>query len=1153
MAVVLGALGITGAGVAGGFFSTIGGRLLASVAIGALQYVIQKNLAASAQSDGSITTDQVLTGEVNPIFWQMGTYATAGMAACPELTHGDDKYLTYVIVVSSMKKVQLKRLMINGAYATISETSPHADYGKRIVGSFESSEEQITGTDVYGTPIVSTVIDNFAWIKWYDGTQTVADPMLLAKYGAHATWPWSSDMIGRDLTYAILTFKANSDVFSAKPTVMFEVYGIPLYNPAKDSTVGGVGTHRWNDQNTWEASDNPIVQAYNVMRGITFAIGKTWGGSFAEADLPTANMIAAINACNVLDASNNPMYRSGIEVNVLDEPASVMEEISKAAAAEWAEIGGIWETNVGDAPLPEYFITDDDLVVTADRTTDLFNGDLNRNIFNGAVGTYPEPLIAWESKSSPLVEFTDYRTADLGKPLVADIDFSTVPYPDQVQRLCSSYVKDSRRMRRHDQVMPPVSAFLKPLRTLSWTSTDNSYSAKVFKIEEIRDDLLSMVQGLSIRETDPTDYDPVTVTPTVTVPGVPQPTSKPSVVGFAVAPYTLYDADATARKPAVRLSWSTLNISPSVQSIEWEARVIGTTPILIRGSTTNVTAGSFIEQSVAARTTYEFRSRFKTTQGFGPWTAWLSVTAPNVTLQSNDLGQSVYDEMSAIAAEVGITTVSVLPASGTPNQIVMLLPPGQLYRWTGTVWTTDIYAEPAAGSVDITSFASGIEPVGISTSPTLPTVKTTESIIWQGKLYRWNGSAYVATVPTTDLTGTISAAQITAGAVNASHIAADAVTAGAIAAGAVSTSELAAGAITASKIAISDTANLYPDFDMLDLSFYSTDTAAVYSLTSLANTLHGLQGLRVAVSAAIEDVYSNWIICEPSTEYLITIGAWLTSGAAGSGTVIASIQTGTMDTAGVITPSTTTQIISRTDSTVGTPSQISITTGASDRRIRFRFRRSAGGNAEARFAGPKIQKKAGGSLIVDGSITTTKLAAGSVMTNELAANAVVASKISAGTITGDKLAATSIITSSGQIDDLTVTTLKIDGNAVTVPVRATSPAVYTLSNAFSKVISAKITREGYPTDIMVGLTVTGFNLDGTFVDSFFMRVRIKRGGTVIREWYVQVASVKDFPIALFMTDSDVGTGSTVYTVEAFDPHSRLTVKSPNLSLTQLKR
>lgn len=114
----------------------------------------------------------------------------------------------------------------------------------------------------------------------------------------------------------------------------------------------------------------------------------------------------------------------------------------------------------------------------------------------------------------------------------------------------------------------------------------------------------------------------------------------------------------------------------------------------------------------------------------------------------------------------------------------------------------------AAGAIDATKFAAGIEP--ITTVTTLPSTLVTRNIfnITDAKLYRWNGSAYVATILTTDLAGTLTNAQIAAldaakltGQIAGTQIANGAISTPKLAAGAVTTNELAANAVTANNLA----------------------------------------------------------------------------------------------------------------------------------------------------------------------------------------------------------------------------------------------------------------------------------------------------------------------------------------------------------------
>ena len=132
----------------------------------------------------------------------------------------------------------------------------------------------------------------------------------------------------------------------------------------------------------------------------------------------------------------------------------------------------------------------------------------------------------------------------------------------------------------------------------------------------------------------------------------------------------------------------------------------------------------------------------------------------------------------------------------------------------------------AAGAVDATKFVSSIEPVTIVLGA-LPTVLSTRTIFLasDGKLYRWNGTAYIATVPTADLAGTIADAQIAAlaaskitgalsnaqiadlaaakitGTIVSTQIADDAITTPKLFAGAITTAKIAAGAVTANEVA----------------------------------------------------------------------------------------------------------------------------------------------------------------------------------------------------------------------------------------------------------------------------------------------------------------------------------------------------------------
>ena len=106
-------------------------------------------------------------------------------------------------------------------------------------------------------------------------------------------------------------------------------------------------------------------------------------------------------------------------------------------------------------------------------------------------------------------------------------------------------------------------------------------------------------------------------------------------------------------------------------------------------------------------------------------------------------------------------------------------------------------------AINTAKFAAGLTPVEVL--GTLPVSGNFAGrmvfLTTTSKLYRYDGSAFTASTPTTDLTGQIAAGQVAANAITAGTIAANAIAAGTIQAGAVGTTQLAVGGVTGVKIA----------------------------------------------------------------------------------------------------------------------------------------------------------------------------------------------------------------------------------------------------------------------------------------------------------------------------------------------------------------
>jgi hypothetical protein len=96
-------------------------------------------------------------------------------------------------------------------------------------------------------------------VQYHLGTQTTANSTALTYIDG-----WTSNHVGFGLTNAYLKIEINQEKFPNGVTdIKFKVKGKKVYDPRLDTTAGGSGSHRINDDTTWQWSDNPILCSYD--------------------------------------------------------------------------------------------------------------------------------------------------------------------------------------------------------------------------------------------------------------------------------------------------------------------------------------------------------------------------------------------------------------------------------------------------------------------------------------------------------------------------------------------------------------------------------------------------------------------------------------------------------------------------------------------------------------------------------------------------------------------------------------------------------------------------------------------------------------------------------------------------------------------------
>ena len=220
-------------------------------------------------------------------------------------------------------------------------------------------------------------------------------------------------------------------LFTGFPTFKFAVSGMPLYDPSKDTTVGGSGSQRYADSTTWggDGDSFPVVQAYNVMMGIRYAGAWLYGlQTMRQARVPAANWIAQIAKCRAtitgVDGSE-ATYRSGGQVNVNAPVANAIEAMLTTCQGRVSEIGGFYKIHVGAPDSTTFYFTDDDILSSEPQTFKPFFSLANS--VNGIQATYPDPAQAWATATAPAYYRTDLEILDGNRRLMANPAFDFVP------------------------------------------------------------------------------------------------------------------------------------------------------------------------------------------------------------------------------------------------------------------------------------------------------------------------------------------------------------------------------------------------------------------------------------------------------------------------------------------------------------------------------------------------------------------------------------------------------------------------------------------------------------------------------------------------------------------------------------------------------
>jgi len=315
-----------------------------------------------------------------------------------------------------------------------------------------------------------------------------------------------STCVGYGVAYAYNKYEVNPDIFpNGVQDVKFKVKGILCYDPRKDSTIGGDGSHLADDETTWEWTDNAAL--------INF-YWKRFGGDIV---LPIemfdiANIAFEANLCDeevtFTDKDGNTHTEKRWTCNGIIDLSQgqriVEDELLKSCGGRWTEAGGkYWLLTAAYRGPATVSLTDDDL-----------QGEIDRQPFtaledrcNAVVAVFIDPSAYYQETNSTEIYSDYYRTVRDKRYLQHKRELGYTNSDTMCQRLNRLYME---RMAAGDTLSIQVGwkgIKCPPGAVISANFKEAGITNKEFEVVGYEFDAENFIWSLVLQETAAAIYD----------------------------------------------------------------------------------------------------------------------------------------------------------------------------------------------------------------------------------------------------------------------------------------------------------------------------------------------------------------------------------------------------------------------------------------------------------------------------------------------------------------------------------------------------------------------------------------------------------------------------------------------------------------------
>lgn len=291
----------------------------------------------------------------------------------------------------------------------------------------------------------------------YADSQLGASPessALTPQWGSMPGWGSSYKLSGKAAILWGLKFDKDGKIYTSGVPQLGAVWqGVMAYDPTLDSTrPGGSGSHRIDDESTWEYSENPRDHALSYIYGRYVDGKKVFGIGLAEDAIDIAAFTAWGNVCEA-----NGWKVGGVIFEPGDRWAN-LKRIMAAGSAEPIFAGGVLSVKYDAPRVSLVTITPDDYSDGAYRTKGMQTW---RDRINTIVPKYRSADHKWEYVESDAVTDAGYLAED-GEEKIDTYQIDLCQDKDQAAQLATYKLVNGREMFPIERNLKPEFRFYRP-------------------------------------------------------------------------------------------------------------------------------------------------------------------------------------------------------------------------------------------------------------------------------------------------------------------------------------------------------------------------------------------------------------------------------------------------------------------------------------------------------------------------------------------------------------------------------------------------------------------------------------------------------------------------------------------------------------------